>query len=87
MNDSERATQIGIVSFSIPCAVQGYPDVFTKVSHYLDWIKTKKMNKVDAPMQEMPIEMPSKTVRVKEPSGQHVWPKDWPKIGEHINME
>ncbi|XP_054157944.1 chymotrypsin-like protease CTRL-1 [Oppia nitens] len=33
-----KATQIGIVSFSIPCAVHGYPDVFTKVSRYLDWI-------------------------------------------------
>ncbi|XP_017492826.1 PREDICTED: trypsin-4-like, partial [Rhagoletis zephyria] len=35
---SGRATQIGIVSFSIPCAVPGYPDVFTRVAKYLDWI-------------------------------------------------
>ncbi|UXI17260.1 dual specificity protein phosphatase 14-like [Sarcoptes scabiei] len=33
-----RAVQIGIVSFSIPCAVPGYPDVFTRVSMYIDWI-------------------------------------------------
>ncbi|KAI2800510.1 Transmembrane protease serine 5 [Blomia tropicalis] len=36
-----KATQIGIVSFSIPCAVPGYPDVFTRVSKFLDWIITK----------------------------------------------
>lgn len=36
-----KATQIGIVSFSIPCAVPGYPDVFTRVSSYIDWIYAK----------------------------------------------
>ncbi|XP_063989271.1 chymotrypsin-1-like [Diachasmimorpha longicaudata] len=30
--------QIGIASFVRPCAV-GYPDVFTRVSKYVDWIK------------------------------------------------
>ncbi|XP_026461617.1 chymotrypsin-1-like [Ctenocephalides felis] len=30
----------GIVSWGIPCAV-GKPDVFTRVSHYVDWIKSK----------------------------------------------
>lgn len=32
---------MGIVSFSIPCAVQGYPDVFTKVASYLDWMHSQ----------------------------------------------
>jgi len=39
-----KATQIGIVSFSIPCAVYGYPDVFTKVSKYIDWINQNSGN-------------------------------------------
>ncbi|KAH9517446.1 Testisin [Dermatophagoides farinae] len=38
LKDGNRAIQIGIVSFSIPCAVPGYPDVFTRVSKYIDWI-------------------------------------------------
>ncbi|CAG2101400.1 unnamed protein product [Medioppia subpectinata] len=41
-----KATQIGIVSFSIPCAVHGYPDVFTKVSKYIDWINQNTNNAV-----------------------------------------
>ncbi|XP_018797288.1 PREDICTED: chymotrypsin-2-like [Bactrocera latifrons] len=36
--------QLGIVSWSIkPCAVYPYPGVYTKVSHYISWIK-KNMN-------------------------------------------
>ncbi|KAF5287272.1 hypothetical protein FQR65_LT02145 [Abscondita terminalis] len=31
--------QIGIVSWGMPCAV-GYPDVFTRVSAYINWINT-----------------------------------------------
>ncbi|KAK2586780.1 hypothetical protein KPH14_011807 [Odynerus spinipes] len=31
--------QIGVVSWGIPCA-RNYPDVFTRVYNYLDWIKT-----------------------------------------------
>lgn len=38
LKKGNRAIQIGIVSFSIPCAVPGYPDVFTRVSKYIDWI-------------------------------------------------
>ncbi|XP_015116460.1 chymotrypsin-1, partial [Diachasma alloeum] len=30
--------QVGIASFVTPCAV-GYPDVFTRVSNYVDWIE------------------------------------------------
>ncbi|XP_014215790.1 chymotrypsin-2-like [Copidosoma floridanum] len=29
--------QIGIVSFGVPCAM-GYPDVYTRVSSFIDWI-------------------------------------------------
>ncbi|KAF5287271.1 hypothetical protein FQR65_LT02144 [Abscondita terminalis] len=31
--------QIGVVSWGQPCAI-GYPDVFTRVSAYIDWINT-----------------------------------------------
>ncbi|KAF5287781.1 hypothetical protein FQA39_LY15717 [Lamprigera yunnana] len=30
--------QVGIVSWGIPCGI-GYPDVFTKVSAYVDWVQ------------------------------------------------
>lgn len=34
--------QIGAVSWSVkPCTVAPYPGVYTKVSHYIDWIKEK----------------------------------------------
>ncbi|XP_017776209.1 PREDICTED: chymotrypsin-2-like [Nicrophorus vespilloides] len=33
--------QVGIVSWAIPCAV-GYPDVFTRVYSFLDWIQTHR---------------------------------------------
>lgn len=33
--------QIGIVSWGMPCAV-GFPDVFTRVSSYADWINSNK---------------------------------------------
>lgn len=30
---------IGIVSWAVPCAI-GYPDVFTRVSYYINWIQS-----------------------------------------------
>ncbi|CAD7082541.1 unnamed protein product [Hermetia illucens] len=34
--------QHGIVSWSVkPCTVAPYPGVYTKVSHYVDWLRTK----------------------------------------------
>ena len=32
---------IGIVSFGIPCALEAYPTIYTKITKYMDWIENK----------------------------------------------
>lgn len=40
--DNRGISQVGIISFSAkPCGIQGFPGVNTRVSQYIDWIKTK----------------------------------------------
>ena len=34
-----RTFQLGIVSFSIPCAVKGMPSIYTNVIYFMDWLK------------------------------------------------
>lgn len=39
--------QLGIVSWSVkPCAVYPYPGVYTKVSHYINWIQQNMRSSV-----------------------------------------
>jgi trypsin len=35
---NDKFILIGIVSFGIPCALKGYPGVYTNVAKYIDWI-------------------------------------------------
>ncbi len=37
-------TQVGIVSWGKPCAHAGHADIYTRVSHYIDWIQDKINN-------------------------------------------
>lgn len=41
-DDLAKVFQIGVVSWGIePCGNNDHPGVYTKVSHYIDWIKLK----------------------------------------------
>ncbi|KXN71594.1 trypsin-like serine protease [Conidiobolus coronatus NRRL 28638] len=37
---NDRFTLVGIGSYGITCGEHGYPEIFTRVSNYLDWIKS-----------------------------------------------
>ena len=38
--DDGRYYIIGVVSYGFRCAEEGYPGVYTRVTHFLDWIQT-----------------------------------------------
>ena len=38
LNNSDTWTQIGIVSFGNKCAEPGVPGVYTRITHFMDWI-------------------------------------------------
>ena len=38
-SDEGDPFQVGIVSWSVGCAHPDYPAVYTRMSHYADWIK------------------------------------------------
>lgn len=38
LNQEGSWVQIGIVSFGNKCAEPGFPGVYTRITHFLDWI-------------------------------------------------
>jgi trypsin len=38
--NKDKFTLVGIISFGEKCGEPGYPEVFTRVSNYIDWIKS-----------------------------------------------
>ncbi|KAL7639943.1 UNVERIFIED_CONTAM: hypothetical protein RMT77_009356 [Armadillidium vulgare] len=39
INGSDKYVQIGVISFGFGCHANFFPDVFTRVNHYLPWIQ------------------------------------------------
>lgn len=38
LNQDGAWVQVGIVSFGNKCAEPGFPGVYTRITHFLDWI-------------------------------------------------
>ena len=41
MPEKDRFHLLGIVSFGYKCAEPGFPGVYTRIPHYMDWIISK----------------------------------------------
>lgn len=40
VDQEDRYYIIGVVSYGFKCAEAGYPGVYTRVTHFLDWIQS-----------------------------------------------